>query len=115
MKPPKKAPNKPPKYATALVPFKQIGDAFAAVCASGRPERGLDDVDVTWAEGKEPDILGWLKAQGKLSSGGAGNPMTVSSPVASQTAGSASFRPPQKPSDVSPFSSFPESFVSLSS
>lgn len=30
----KKALDKPPKYGTALVPFKQIGDAFAAVCAS---------------------------------------------------------------------------------
>jgi DnaJ family protein C protein 17 len=38
---PNKHPDKPAKYATAIVPFNKIGDAFAAVCASGREERGL--------------------------------------------------------------------------
>ncbi|KAK0492992.1 hypothetical protein EDD18DRAFT_1408562 [Armillaria luteobubalina] len=45
----KKAPSKPPKYSTALVPFKRIGNAFVAVC------------------GKEPEILGWLKRTEKFS------------------------------------------------
>ncbi|KAK0221871.1 DnaJ domain-containing protein [Armillaria fumosa] len=63
----KKAPSKPPKYGTALVPFKRIGDAFAAVCASGREDRGLKGIDITWVGGKEPEILGWLKKTGKLS------------------------------------------------
>ncbi|KAK0487420.1 DnaJ domain-containing protein [Armillaria novae-zelandiae] len=67
LKPSKKAPSKPPKYGTALVPFKRIGDAFAAVCASGREDRGLKGVDITWVGGKEPEILGWLKKTGKLS------------------------------------------------
>ena len=66
MKPPKKAPQKPPKYATALVPFQRIGDAFNAVSASGRADRGLAEVEVSWAEGNEPAVLGWLRSQGKL-------------------------------------------------
>ncbi|KAJ7629356.1 hypothetical protein DFH06DRAFT_1006100 [Mycena polygramma] len=105
-KAPKKSPDKPPKHATALVPFKQIGDAFAAVCASGRVDRGLDGVEVGWVGGKEPGILGWLKKMGKLSaqpspptSTPANNPGPAQLP---QTAPSAS---------ASPFSSFPTSFV----
>ncbi|TDL18792.1 DnaJ-domain-containing protein [Rickenella mellea] len=105
IKPPKKAPNKPPKYATALVPFKQIGDAFAAVCASGRPDRGLDGIDIIWAEGNEPPILAWLKAQGKLSSASVrpkSPPLGVSSlPRAT---------PGEEP--TTSFSSFPDSFPS---
>ncbi|KAF9500633.1 DnaJ-domain-containing protein [Pleurotus eryngii] len=66
IKPPKKAPTKPPKYGTALVPFKRIGDAFAAVCASGKVERGLKGVDIRWVDEKEPPILVWLKKMGKL-------------------------------------------------
>ncbi|KAG6845495.1 hypothetical protein H0H87_008392 [Tephrocybe sp. NHM501043] len=66
LKPPKKAPNKPAKFGTALVPFKQIGDAFAAVCASGSPERGLEGIEVGWVGGQEPPILVWLKKMGKL-------------------------------------------------
>ena len=62
----KPSPPKKPKRATALVPFKQIGDAFAAVCASERADRGLKDVEITWAEGKEPELIGWLKKMGKL-------------------------------------------------
>ncbi|KAF8714226.1 hypothetical protein AX14_012867 [Amanita brunnescens Koide BX004] len=63
------AEDKKAKYGTALVPFKQIGDAFAAVCASGRQDRGLDGVEVSWVGGKEPQILGWLKKMGKLGGG----------------------------------------------
>ena len=37
------------KLGTALVPFKRIGDAFAAVCASGVKERGLEGVQISWA------------------------------------------------------------------
>ncbi|KAK0449119.1 DnaJ-domain-containing protein [Armillaria borealis] len=46
----KKAPSKPPKYGTGLVPFKRIGDAFAAVCASGREDRGLKGIEISWPE-----------------------------------------------------------------
>lgn len=102
LKPPKKAPHKPPKYATALIPFKQIGDAFAAVCASGRPERGLNDIEVGWAGGKEPQILGWLKRMGKLGTPKLPAENGVSLPEA------------QTSSNSSAFSSFPESFVSTS-
>jgi DnaJ homolog subfamily C member 17 len=63
LKPPKKHPDKPAKYATAVVPFHKIGDAFAAVCASGREERGLKGIEIGWAgdKGKEPGIIGWLR------------------------------------------------------
>ena len=56
------------KLGTALVPFKRIGDAFAAVCASGVKERGLEGVQISWAgnNGGEPELIGWLKRHGKL-------------------------------------------------
>lgn len=64
----KKSSSEGPKLGTAVVPFKQIGDAFAAVCASGVKERGLQDVQISWAGngGAEPAIIGWLKRKGKL-------------------------------------------------
>ncbi|KAK0201868.1 DnaJ domain-containing protein [Desarmillaria ectypa] len=95
LKAPKKAPSKPPKYGTALVPFKKIGDAFAAVCASGLPERGLKGIDITWVGGKEPEILGWLKRTGKL---------------AAQPDFSSEAKPKPEPQTFSSpmFSSFPE-------
>lgn len=111
LKPPKKAPNKPPKFATALVPFRRIGDAFAAVCASGRPERGLGDIDVGWAEGKEPQILGWLRQMGKL---GAAAPTVPGTSEGVMDSGERKAPLPQAQTrgDTSTFSSFPESFVS---
>ena len=56
------------RLGTALVPFKRIGDAFAAVCASEIKERGLEGVQVTWAgnNGEEPELITWLKRNGKL-------------------------------------------------
>lgn len=56
------------KLGTALIPFKRIGDAFAAVCASGLKERGLEGVQISWAgnSGGEPDLICWLKRHGKL-------------------------------------------------
>ena len=56
------------KLGTALVPFKRIGDAFAAVCASEIKERGLEGVQITWAgnSGEEPELIAWLKRRGKL-------------------------------------------------
>lgn len=56
------------RMGTALVPFKRIGDAFAAVCASEIKERGLEGVQITWAgnSGEEPQLIAWLKRHGKL-------------------------------------------------
>ena len=69
MKPPKKAPQKPPKHATAAVPFKTIADAHAAVCASRRADRGLDEFEIGWMGGSEPAVWSWaermLKAKEK--------------------------------------------------
>lgn len=109
----KPAPPKKPKRGTALVPFKQIGDAFAAVCSSGSSARGLQDVEVSWAEGKEPELIGWLKKMGKL--GGE----TKSKPdLSTNEPGPAPSHPlphsatPTASSTSSPFSSFPSTFVS---
>lgn len=49
------------KYGTALVPFRQIGDAYHAVGESGKAERGLEDIEVGWIHGKEPELVSWLK------------------------------------------------------
>lgn len=56
------------KFGTALVPFKRIGDAFAAVCASGVKERGLEGIEIVWAANsrEEPELITWLKNNGKL-------------------------------------------------
>lgn len=91
LKAPKKSSDKPPKSGTALAPFKQIGDAYDAVCDSGKAERGLVGVEVGWVNGKAPEILGWLKKMGKL-----GEPKP---PTTQSESGSA-------------FSTFPSTFVS---
>lgn len=64
----KKSASDEVKLGTALIPFKRIGDAFAAVCASGVKERGLEGVQIFWAgnSGEEPELIGWLKRHGKL-------------------------------------------------
>lgn len=104
----KKALDKPPKYGTALVPFKQIGDAFAAVCASGKAERGLNGIEIGWVGGKEPAILGWLKKMGKL-----GTPPPPPRENSGQKSGETAGLPQtQTTSNPSAFSSFPTSFVS---
>ena len=116
----KPAPPKKPKRVTALVPFKQIGGAFAAVCASGRAESGLGDIEVDWAEGKEPELIGWLKKMGQLGGDGsatktatAANGESGSPPKSgvteSKSSTSASTAPP--PVSDSSFSSFPSTFV----
>ena len=115
----KPSPPKKPKRGTALVPFKQIVGAFAAVCASGRPENGLGEIEVDWAEGKEPELIGWLKKMGKLGSGSgsaqADSTRAPSTP-AQQTPLSADYKPAasgvQAPASTD-FSSFPSTFVSV--
>lgn len=109
LKAPKKAAGKPPKYGTALVPFKQIGDAFAAVCASGKPERGLEGIEIGWVGGKEPSILVWLKKMGKL---GTPPPPTKNRGVGPEGV-TAGLPQTQTTADASSFSSFPTSFVCL--
>ncbi|PPQ96762.1 hypothetical protein CVT26_010217 [Gymnopilus dilepis] len=106
------------KTATALVPFKQIGDAFAAVCASGRKDLGLEGVKITWVGGKEPEILGWLRRMGKLGGVGAPAPSTAGKETSTPKAGdndNVKTTLPQhqsRPSDPStPFSTFPSTFA----
>lgn len=120
IKPTKKQPDKPPKYGTALVPFKQVGHAFAAVCASGRKELGLDGVEISWVGEKEPAILGWLKRMGKLSASGTTNPSTLTPTPTSEFpsligAGiegiKADLPQNQSQSKTSAYSSFPSTFV----
>jgi DnaJ family protein C protein 17 len=66
IKPPKKHPTKPPKFATALVTFQKVQGAFGAVGASGQKARGLENVDIAWVKGVEPEIVQRLRSQGKL-------------------------------------------------
>jgi DnaJ family protein C protein 17 len=76
---------------TALVPFNQLGAAFAVVSsAESLRDRGMD---VAWASGSEPPILGWLRERGEL--GG---------PTAKRT---------EPAPEGTTFSSFPLTFVSL--
>jgi DnaJ family protein C protein 17 len=111
LKPPKKNLDKRPKYGTALVPFKQIGDAFAAVCASGMRERGLDDIEVGWVGGKEPPILVWLKKMGKL--GTLPPPATKTRDDKDRTGDRTSAGLPQMQTSADPsmYTSFPSSLV----
>ncbi|KAF5351140.1 hypothetical protein D9756_008339 [Leucocoprinus leucothites] len=103
LKAPKKSTSGKPKSGTALVPFKQIGDAYDVVCESGKTDRGLEGVEVGWVNGKEPGILGWLKKMGKL--GGerskGGSPSTPTPAPATSTG--------------TGFSSFPSSFPDIPS
>ncbi|KAG6909031.1 hypothetical protein DXG01_002305 [Tephrocybe rancida] len=108
--PPKKAVNKPAKFGTALVPFKQIGDAFAAVCASGKTERGLDGIEVGWVGGQEPLILVWLKKMGKL---GTPPPPVPAKQSGSTNADRTNLPQAQSTNDSSSFSSFPSSFPDI--
>ncbi|KAJ1311173.1 hypothetical protein OPQ81_009674 [Rhizoctonia solani] len=62
----KKQPEKPPKFATALVPFEKAGDAYACLCSAGKVDRGLDGVDVNWVTDEEPEIIKWLRIQGNM-------------------------------------------------
>ena len=115
LKPPKKHPDKPAKYATAVVPFNKIGDAFAAVCASGREERGLKGIEIGWAgdKGKEPEIIEWLRRKGKLGANGEGKSESKASTPVADGAGVKGDTPQLKtrPSQSSAYSSFPSSFV----
>ncbi|KAI0735371.1 DnaJ domain-containing protein [Earliella scabrosa] len=113
----KPVPPKKPKRGTALVPFKQIGGAFAAVCASGRAESGLGDIEVDWAEGKEPELIGWLKKMGQLGGqerGSGANVRPTATPTTSvdskPSTSSPTVVPPQSESS---FSSFPSTFPDL--
>ncbi|KAF8645670.1 hypothetical protein AX16_007653 [Volvariella volvacea WC 439] len=105
---PKKAGDKPPKYGRAVVPFKQIGDAHAAVCSSKSPRTVLEGIEVTWAGEKEPEILGWLRKMGKLRSGTPQKSSLSSSAPAAEQKNGPSLNSAE--SDATPFSSFPSSF-----
>ncbi|CAE6419316.1 unnamed protein product [Rhizoctonia solani] len=63
----KKQPDKPPKFATALVPFERAGDAYACLCSAGKVDRGLESVEVNWVTEAEPEIIKWLRLQGNTS------------------------------------------------
>jgi len=79
----------------------------------------LKGVDIGWAEGKEPEILGWLKRQGKL--GGETKSALTPGPVGGPMDGDKadtlqSDTPSSNPTAYSSFpSSFPNSTASASS
>lgn len=107
-----------PTHGTALVPFKNIGDAYASVSAStlsSSSHVNLKGMEITWVNNNEPLILGWLKKMGKLPTPGSSKP-TSASPPASTTTSSAtnhahSSVASQTPPANSPFSSFVRSSI----
>jgi DnaJ homolog subfamily C member 17 len=66
LKPPKDKPNAPPKFATAIVVFKKVEDAFGVVGATGQESRGMKNVDISWAKGEEPESIKALRERGLL-------------------------------------------------
>lgn len=65
------------KVVNALVPFAQISAAFAVV-SSGSMLKG-QGMEVSWAGGSEPPILGWLRDRGELSGKLKGNTLSATS------------------------------------
>ena len=128
MKALKKKTTAPPKYAIAAVPFTTIADAHAAVCASRRADRGLDEFEIGWMGGSEPAVWSWAERMLKLKEErGGGAPVHARSPgardggddapVVSPASAGINARgslPPDSgatPTTGSQFSSFPSSFV----
>jgi DnaJ family protein C protein 17 len=128
MKSPKKKTTAPPKYAIAAVPFTTVADAHAAVCASRRADRGLDEFEIGWMGGSEPAVWSWAERMLKLKEergGGASvhaRPAGVrdvcdDAPAVSPASAGINARgslPPDSgaaPMAGSQFSSFPSSFV----
>ena len=52
------------KVVNAVIPFSQIGSAFAVV--SSGPTLKEQGMEVSWAGGSEPPILEWLRDRGEL-------------------------------------------------
>ncbi|KAI0281800.1 hypothetical protein BGY98DRAFT_957576 [Russula aff. rugulosa BPL654] len=84
----------PKKKVIAAVPFKTISDAHAAVCASRRVDRGLDEFEITWMIGSEPAVWSWaermLKSkENEKAQRGAATTTTTTVPTMSAPAGGA--------------------------
>ncbi|KAI0266550.1 hypothetical protein BC834DRAFT_969556 [Gloeopeniophorella convolvens] len=121
MKPPKKAPHKPPKFATAAVPFKAIADAHAAVCASGRADRGMEGFEIGWMGGSEPAVWSWsermLKLNRERNQAASETKDCVRAASPAPARGGVQGSLPQdsgQPAGAGRFSSFPSSFPNLS-
>jgi DnaJ homolog subfamily C member 17 len=107
-----KNPKLPAKNVSALVPFHRVGDAFAAVVASGRADHHLNRVEVTWAGGQEPEIVKWLRDRGQL-----GTPRHMNNPSPPRRTSADRVGPgvgglQGNGGDAGTFSSFPDIFVS---
>ena len=128
MKSPKKKTTAPPKYAIAAVPFTTVADAHAAVCASRRADRGLDEFEIGWMGGSEPAVWSWAERMLKLKEERGGGAAAHARPASARDVGddapavspasagiNARGSPPPDsgaaPTTGSQFSSFPSSFV----
>lgn len=110
--------DKPAKTGSALVPFRQIGDAFAAVCASERKDSSLDGIKISWVRGEEPAILGWLRKMGKLTRPQGALAQTSATQGTHSSADEeikTELPRTRAKSPKTPFSSFPSSLVRTSS
>jgi len=107
MKSPKKKataahkPPPPPKYAIAAIPFKTISDAHAAVCASRRADRGLDEFEISWMGGSEPAVWSWAERMLKSTEKEERNATTTTMPATPAPVGGARDAGVDAP-DVSP-------------
>lgn len=116
IKPPKKAEHKPPKYATAAVRFGKLADAHAAVCASGRADRGLEHFDIKWVGGTEPAVWSWSERMLKLKEArkGSGEEKDgVGGVPTSSLAGTNGSQAGGQSAVESKFASFPSSFARI--
>jgi DnaJ homolog subfamily C member 17 len=126
IKPPKKAAaaqqqqhkHRPPKHATAAVPFKTVADAHAAVCASSRADRGLEEFEIGWMAGHEPAVWSWSERmmlrrskEVEMEERPAQAPVTVTPAKGVDTAKGNHDGRTSSPGTSSQFSSFPSSFV----
>lgn len=93
------------KSVTALLPFTKISDAFSAVMASGRKDKELDGVVISWAGGNEPNLVTWLKDHGQLGVPGAARSHPTEPRFPTISVSHENGQP------AAPFSSFPEDLV----
>jgi DnaJ homolog subfamily C member 17 len=126
IKPPKKAASasaavaqhkhRPPKHATAAVPFKTVADAHAAVCASGRADRGLEEFEIGWMAGCEPAVWSWserMMLRSKEVEERPAPPVTVTPARGVGDRDGRTSDGQSSPGTGSQFSSFPSSFVRI--
>ncbi|KAH7886981.1 hypothetical protein F5I97DRAFT_1927259 [Phlebopus sp. FC_14] len=97
------------KLVNAVVPFAQIGAAFGVISSStSLKDQGME---VSWAGGSEPPILGWLRDRGELG-GKKHNDIPTRTPTESAPRAQSPTEVPRAPDTThgAKFSTFPSTF-----